>query len=105
MLTSADGVDEIALEGGLLGLLPGQTYDETTMTLRPGDRLVLITDGFVEAADPTVAGLAVEALKADLAALAGRPVPVIADGLLRAHMLRSGGRTEDDSLVCVIGIG
>jgi sigma-B regulation protein RsbU (phosphoserine phosphatase) len=105
LLTSAAGVDEIVLEGGLLGLLPGQIYDETTITMQPGDRLVLITDGFIEAADPAVATLAVEALKADLISLAGRPVPVIADGLLRAHLLRSGGRTEDDSLVCVIGIG
>jgi sigma-B regulation protein RsbU (phosphoserine phosphatase) len=103
LLASAAGVTEIPLEGGLLGLLPDQIYDETTIRLKPGDRLVLITDGFVEAADPEIAQLAVEALKADLSALAGRPVPVIADGLLRAHLLRGGGRTEDDSMVCVIG--
>jgi hypothetical protein len=47
----------------------------------------------------------VGSIKADLAALADRPVPDIADGLLQAHLLRSGGRTEDDSMVCVIGLG
>ncbi|HVJ54143.1 MAG TPA: SpoIIE family protein phosphatase [Aliidongia sp.] len=105
LLAKGGTVEEIMLEGGLLGLLPDQQYDEKSLALAPGDRLVLFTDGFVEAADPAVAKLAVEALKADLASLADRPVPVIADGLLRAHLLRSGGRTEDDSMVCVLGIG
>jgi sigma-B regulation protein RsbU (phosphoserine phosphatase) len=103
LLVTKSGVREIAVEGGLIGLVHGQTYDEETVSLGAGDRLVLVTDGFVEAVDPEVATLAVEALKGDLADLAGRPVTVIADGLLRAHMMRSGGRTADDSMVCVIG--
>ncbi len=105
LLADHAGITEIPLEGGLLGLIPGQSYEEKVLELKPGSRLVLLTDGFIDVADPVVAGLAIGSIKADLTALADRPVPDIADGLLRAHLLRSGGRTEDDSMVCVIGLG
>ena len=100
----ADGaIEEIDLDGALLGLLPGLPYETRRVTLAPGERLVLVTDGFVEAADPQVARQAAEALVADLTALAGRPPSALAEGLLRAHMMRCGGRADDDSMVCVIG--
>jgi serine phosphatase RsbU (regulator of sigma subunit) len=97
------GIQEIDIEGGLLGLMPGQSYASRSIILAPGDRLVLVTDGFVEAADPEMAKLAVQALTGDLGDLAGRPTAVIAEGLLRAHLMRNGGCTADDSMVCVIG--
>jgi sigma-B regulation protein RsbU (phosphoserine phosphatase) len=102
-LVGAGGTREIDVEGGLIGLLPGQKYETRRVTLAPGDRLVLVTDGFIEDADPEVALLAEQALAADLRDLAARPPAVIAEGLLRAHLMRSGGRTADDSMVCVIG--
>jgi phosphoserine phosphatase RsbU/P len=40
-------------EGGLpLGILPGQVYDQATVTLEPGDLLLLYTDGITEAMAP-----------------------------------------------------
>lgn len=40
--------DALGLEtdGGLLGVFPNATYSETSLTLQPGERLVLFTDGF-----------------------------------------------------------
>jgi len=35
--------------GAVIGLLPHTTYEEETLTLKPGDLLVLYTDGFSEA--------------------------------------------------------
>lgn len=102
-LVGADGTREIPVEGALIGLMPGQHYRAETVELIPGDRLVLVTDGFVEASDPAEAQAAADALLKDLADLAGRPPSVIAEGVLRGHLMRSGGRTADDSMVCVIG--
>ncbi len=45
---------EIALPGGLpLGVLPDVSYEETTLYLHPGDRMLLMSDGVVEARHPT----------------------------------------------------
>lgn len=41
-------------EGGLpMGILEGQVYEQATITLEPGDLLLLYTDGITEAASPT----------------------------------------------------
>jgi serine phosphatase RsbU (regulator of sigma subunit) len=41
---------EILLPGGLpLGAIPENTYDEVSLYLHPGDRLLLLSDGVVEA--------------------------------------------------------
>lgn len=45
---------EIALAGGLpLGVLPGVQYEERRLYLHPGDRLLLTSDGVVEARQPS----------------------------------------------------
>lgn len=45
---------ELSIENGLpLGLAEGATYSETTLALSPGERLTLLTDGVVEARNPT----------------------------------------------------
>ena len=53
LLLRADGRLEELKEGGLLiGMLEGQTYRQQTVTLDPGDLLVLFTDGITEAEGP-----------------------------------------------------
>jgi hypothetical protein len=45
---------EIALPGGLpLGVLPDNTYEEVRLYLHPGDRILLMSDGVVEARGPS----------------------------------------------------
>jgi serine phosphatase RsbU (regulator of sigma subunit) len=45
---------EIVLPGGLpLGAVPEVNYDEIRLYLHPGDRLLLLSDGVVEARRPT----------------------------------------------------
>lgn len=45
---------EIMLPGGLpLGALPDATYDEVRLYLHPGDRLLMLSDGVVEARRPS----------------------------------------------------
>jgi serine phosphatase RsbU (regulator of sigma subunit) len=53
LLLRADGRLEELKDGGLLiGMLEGQTYRQQTVTLDPGDLLVLFTDGITEAEGP-----------------------------------------------------
>ena len=45
---------EIALPGGLpLGVLPDVDYEEIALYLHPGDRILLMSDGVVEARQPS----------------------------------------------------
>jgi sigma-B regulation protein RsbU (phosphoserine phosphatase) len=45
---------EIAVEAGLpLGILPNASYQETRLYLHPGDRMLLLSDGVVEARRPS----------------------------------------------------
>lgn len=56
---AADGTQEYVAVGGLpVGLIPGADYEDTTVVLAPGERLLLLSDGFTEAtlADGTFLG-------------------------------------------------
>lgn len=53
LVQRADGTIEQNGPGGLpVGLLPGASYDEFTVTLQPGDRLMIFSDGITECPDP-----------------------------------------------------
>jgi anti-sigma regulatory factor (Ser/Thr protein kinase) len=49
---TADGIEEMRARGMPLGLMSGMTYEEKEMTLAPGDRVLLHSDGIAEAHDP-----------------------------------------------------
>ncbi|MEA2125249.1 MAG: hypothetical protein QOI80_2031 [Solirubrobacteraceae bacterium] len=100
LLVRADGTTEL-LEGGrspLLGVTPVEPRAEAEVTLRPGDTLVVYTDGLVERPDaPIDAGLA--ALAARAPALA-RDISTLADRLLDGV----AEPRRDDAAVLVIRI-
>jgi hypothetical protein len=50
--SSQEGVVELRATGMPLGLLPGMRYSETQGRMDPGDRLLLYSDGLVEAHNP-----------------------------------------------------
>ncbi len=53
ILLRADGrVERVRIGGLILGMLPGQSYAEHSLTLEPGDLMVLYTDGVTEATGP-----------------------------------------------------
>src|SRR5439155_11633436 len=41
-------VEELASPGLMLGIMPNAVYDEKSLTLEPGDRLCLFTDGVLD---------------------------------------------------------
>jgi len=50
---TAEGVVELRARGMPLGLLPGMAYEQHETTLRPGECVLLYSDGLVEAHSPT----------------------------------------------------
>lgn len=50
---TSEGVFDLRARGMPLGLLPGMQYEEKEATLRPGDCLLLYSDGLVEAHSPS----------------------------------------------------
>lgn len=84
---------QLTADGPLLGVLPGVSFHEERREVAPGDRLVLYTDGFVEARDPRRRMYSTERLAA---LLAGR-LPDDAAGIrtLLVEDLREFTRCED----------
>jgi serine phosphatase RsbU (regulator of sigma subunit) len=49
---TANGAFELRATGMPLGLLPGMVYEDKQVCIEPGDRVVLFSDGLLEAHDP-----------------------------------------------------
>lgn len=74
------------------------------LTLAPGDRLVLYTDGVTEAFAPDGAQFGEERLAATLAGAAGLPPEGIARALVEAiHAFEDGGDQSDDITILILG--
>jgi sigma-B regulation protein RsbU (phosphoserine phosphatase) len=93
--------EELALQGGFLGLLPGQFYPAAEIELEPGDRLIAYTDGLVDRWDAAGERIAEAALQACLAA--PEPLAACVDRALALAAELSGGRPAEDD-VAVLGV-
>jgi PAS domain S-box-containing protein len=51
-LRHADGVSELRATGMPLGLMPNMSYEQKEITLKPGESILLYSDGLVEAHNP-----------------------------------------------------
>ena len=106
VVVRADGtVERLPAEGMLLGLFDEVRLRDRNTDLRPGDVLLLYTDGVTEARD--AAG---EMLDDDgLAALAatfppGSPADALCDGVACAVLSRQGGTARDDLALLAVRV-
>ena len=99
LLGRADGsVSEIdATVGVPLGVLTSFDWPVTTIDVRPGDRIVLFTDGLVERRDADI-DCGIEVLRSVLAGAAGGPPTAAADEIIKTL----GNEVGDDIalLIC-----
>lgn len=101
MLLLRDGmVTEVTENGMLLAAIDGALYDSKTLTLRQGDRILLYTDGLVEARNSEGKLFGEETLKAELRS-SGRLSPAEAVDHLIASVQRWAKAQDDDLTVLV----
>lgn len=97
---AGDGVVEMRARGMPLGLLPGMKYEEKQSTMRPGDCLLLYSDGLVEAHSPTREMLGFPRLQALFASQAdGDLVPYLLDHL---HAFTGPDWEQEDDVTLVV---
>lgn len=88
-----------AAPGMLLGMLPGTDFRDVAVTLRPGDALVLYTDGVVEARDPAGEQFGQDRLIALLSTCTGRSAAGIARRIELATIAHSPHMSDDMAIV------
>ncbi len=111
VVVKADG-PIIAIEGSgpLLGQFPVINVEPIQLTLWPGDMLVLVTDGILEARSPhTLPGsppvfLDEHGLVGVLAETRGQRAAVVAHAIEERALAFSGGAPGDDLAVLVLGV-
>jgi serine phosphatase RsbU (regulator of sigma subunit) len=101
-------IERLSHASTVLGLLEDVPYSAATLTLHPGDRLILYTDGLTDVADRNGAFFGDAELAAFVAAHAARPAAAFIDALI-AHLtawssrdVTSGPPRFDDDLTVVV---
>lgn len=88
--------------GGVLGVFDDALFEQTTLTLHPGDTLLLLTDGILEAKDAEGQRPGLGVLLPLLEGARGLRPPALAQALCDDVLRRGGSRIQDDMTVFVL---
>jgi len=98
-----DGRIEHLTEGGMaLGVLPEAHYDERPIHVRPGDIIVLYTDGVSEAMSPTKEEFGAERIERCIGRLADRSAGEILEGVVGEVLEWTGRDGPGDDLTLIV---
>jgi sigma-B regulation protein RsbU (phosphoserine phosphatase) len=100
LLVRGGAVREIVENGLMLAAFPSATFSTADHPLQPGDRLVLYTDGILEAADARKEEFGQARLQALLLEAAHLPAEKTADRLI--HAVQQWAHSQDDDLTVII---
>ncbi|MDM7913925.1 MAG: SpoIIE family protein phosphatase [Candidatus Eisenbacteria bacterium] len=105
ILVRADGTVEWLRDGGLiLGVFQDAVYPQKRLPLRPGDCLLLYTDGAIDAADASGEEFGEARLAAAFAEARGRTAAEIRVALEEAILRHCGGEAQDDVTLVVLKV-
>jgi sigma-B regulation protein RsbU (phosphoserine phosphatase) len=103
ILRRADGSIELLVDGGVaLGVLPEAQYEERPIALKPGDVLVLYTDGLSEAEAPSGEQFGTRRIEDSIAHRAGSTAQQILDGLVEDVLAWCDTRGPNDDLTLMV---
>lgn len=89
--------------GGVpLGIRPDAQYDSATATMRPGDLVVLFTDGVTEAINDREEEYGEERLLSFLQTSSAGPAGEVLRGLMQQVEAFVGGAAQHDDMTCVV---
>jgi sigma-B regulation protein RsbU (phosphoserine phosphatase) len=91
--------------GTVAGVLDEVTYEEETVELHPGDRVLLFTDGLTEARSDAGDEFEEAGLLRTLARVRRRDARAIVDAVFDDVTAFAGGRLQDDATALVMAIG
>jgi len=95
-------IQELAANGTVVGLMPGLTFEESSLDLRAGDVLVAFTDGVTEAHNPQQVEFGEERLKDILRATAHLPAADICARISAELKAWIEDADQYDDLTCVV---
>ncbi len=110
VLIRADGrAERLEIGGAVLGVIKDWPYQQGSLALTPGDRLLFFTDGITEAANGREDQFGPQQFGEDrlielARALRQRSAPEIKDRILDAVSKYCGGRAEDDITLLVMAV-
>lgn len=96
VLRAGGGVEFVGSGGYPIGLIEGATYQTAEITLNPGDRLFLMSDGITELPDASGAELGQEGLRAMMGDIRGCTGQGFLDALMQRLDTLSEGDFADD---------
>jgi len=102
LLRGRGGRETLRRGGAALGLFAGERFRAGTVTLEPGDSLVLYTDGVVEPTDASEAEFGEERLEAAIRAASDRPASEALRSVIEATRAFSGRDRYDDDFTLVV---
>jgi sigma-B regulation protein RsbU (phosphoserine phosphatase) len=102
LLHGTGACETLRLGGSALGLFAGASFEAGAAELRPGDTLVLYTDGVVEPANEADADFGVDRLEAAVRAARGRPASEALRSVIEATRAFSGRAGYDDDFTLVV---
>ena len=104
-LISSDGtVQSLSTGGAVLGHFEQWEFEQAEVQCRSGDRLVLFTDGIVEAESPECGEFGAERLAQVAVELRQLPADAMQAALLERVSQHCGGAFQDDATLVVIAI-
>ena len=90
--------------GAVLGVFPEWNYEQGEIEIRPGDRLLLFTDGVTEASNLQDEEFGEERLIGLASVLRDRSAAELMDRIMQTVAHYTGGRAQDDATLVVVAI-
>ena len=105
LVVSADGsVRRLATGGMVLGVFEAATFEQERIQLEPGDRIVMFTDGIVEAENPAGDDFGESRLTDVVVRRRAADVATMVNGIFEQVTRFAAGPLQDDATVVVLSV-